>query len=71
MVTSNDADGDQLCACVSGVAESTGTYKKERKDFARDSLRFARDGPSIYDQLGRGSFVQPGGGSTSVLSNAE
>jgi len=31
------------------------TYKKERKEFARDSLAFARDGPSIYDQLGRGS----------------
>ena len=26
-----------------------GTYKAERKEFARDSLAFARDGPSIYD----------------------
>ena len=63
IVTSDDADGDRSCARVAGVLESTGTYKKERKDFARDSLAFARDGPSIYDQLGRGS--------TSVLSNAE
>eukprot|EP01043_Picozoa_sp_COSAG02_P036120 COSAG02_NODE_2628_length_8394_cov_3.247016_3_plen_69_part_00 len=39
---------------------SPGTYKKERKEFARDSLAFARD-PSIYDvapQLGRGSNIQ-------------
>ena len=64
--------GDRLCARVAGVPKSTGTYKKERKDFARDSLAFARDGPSIYDQLGRGSTnEQLGRGSTSVLSNAE
>jgi hypothetical protein len=41
------------------ISVLAGTYKKERKEFARDSLAFARESPSIYEQVGRSSTDVP------------